>query len=410
MTEKRNITKEDVLLKARLLSEGVRLEAKETLQWGKATQDEVSGVPTIVFDDCDVVSKIRVNPRSCLEVLFEGNDVTILDMGEVLGTATLRERAPWRDIAMSDGATVNNAIAYDGGFVAMIVVANRCHTYDSGKGCKFCGFAHTFAQTGPVLSAEDTIRIGRRQIDALAIAIQNGWRGTVLLVGGATAPERRGKWTTDLFEAHMEYLHKSVDNDVLSQLQIASDVYPPDDLEDLYKWKRFGINSCQFDSQVMDPAYFRAICPGRGDQKRWHEVQEAAAEVFGRGRGSSSLLVTGIEPMARMMEGIEERVSKGVYIQPTTFAPFPNSPMAGMNPPSAEWYVEAAERIVDIYFRYADTFDVDLTEDDRWGYTRRGNSYESIADDEKSRRLQEMGKLPPGLPKQDGIEMPKTSL
>ena len=74
--------------------------------------------------------------------------------------------------------------------------------------------------------------------------------------------------------------------------------------------------------------------------------------------------------------------------------------------PSLEWSQEANEKIVDIYLKYADTFDVDLTEDDRWGYTRRGYSwYASLYKDELIRRLQEMGKLPPGLPKQDGIEL-----
>ena len=77
-----------------------------------------------------------------------------------------------------------------------------------------------------------------------------------------------------------------------------------------------------------------------------------------------------------------------------------------MMPPSASWYVEASEKIADIYLRYADTFDVDLTEDTRFGPTRKGrSSFASIVDDEWPRRLQEMGKLGPGLPKQDGIEL-----
>ena len=144
----------------------------------------------------------------------------------------------------------------------------------------------------------------------------------------------------------------------------------------------------------------------QGGKQRWHDAQDAAAEVFGRGRGSSSLIVTGLEPMSLLLEGVEERLSKGVYMQPTMFQPYPGSPMEGMRPPSAEWFVEANEKIVDLYFKYGDTFDVPLTEDDRWGYTRRGNSYAvTAADDEMSRRLQEMGKLPPGLPKQDGMEL-----
>jgi biotin synthase-related radical SAM superfamily protein len=203
----------------------------------------------------------------------------------------------------------------------------------------------------------------------------------------------------------MERFHASVDADVLSELQIAPQVYPPSDLGELHKWKRFGINSTEFDIQVMDPAYFKAICPGRGEQQHWLEAQEAAAEIFGRGRGAVSNLICGLEPMAGMLEGVEERISKGVYSHPQIFYSIQGSDMTGMRAPTAEWYVEAFEKIADIYLRYADTTDVDLTEDDRWGYTRRGQStFWTPFKDEFSRRLQEMGKLPPGLPYQYGIE------
>ncbi len=76
--------------------------------------------------------------------------------------------------------------------------------------------------------------------------------------------------------------------------------------------------------------------------------------------------------------------------------------MAGMGSTSVEWIREAHEKIVDIYFKYADTFDIDLTEDDRWGYTRRTRSLWPY-DDDRIRRLQQMGKLTAGLPSQYGI-------
>ena len=41
--------------------------------------------------------------------------------------------------------------------------------------------------------------------------------------------------------------------------------------------------------------------------------------------------------------------------------------MEGMRPASVEWYVEAFEKVADIHLKYADTMDVDLTEDDRRG-------------------------------------------
>ena len=204
----------------------------------------------------------------------------------------------------------------------------------------------------------------------------------------------------------MERIRRDVDDATLSEIQMATDVYPPQDLKELEKWKSFGINATEFDNQVMNPRYFKAICPGRGSQQHWFEAQEAAVEIFGRGRGSITNVVAGCEPMAGMIEGIEERMSRGVYTVPMTFGGSPGSPMEGMRSPGAEWYVEAAEKTVDIYFKYADTLDIDLSEDDRWGYTRRGQSwYSAPSDDEKSRRLQEMGKLPPGLPRQDGVDV-----
>jgi bacteriochlorophyllide c C-7(1)-hydroxylase len=349
-----------------------------------------------------VVVGLGENLRSRLEVVIEGFDVTLSEAGEVLATGTLQKRAPWRDKLMGDGTPVNNSISYDGALIATITISTGCFAHASGKGCKYCGFGPMFEQGGPVKSFSETLQMAERQIEALSIAIENGWRGAILLVGGAAPPERRGQWTTDLFEAVMARFQASVDGDILSQLQIAADVYPPEDLGELHKWKSFGINSAQFETEILDPAYFKAICPGRGEQERWFEAQEAAVELFGRGRGCSSLFVSGIEPMAGMLEGVEERVSKGVYVMPTQFVSYPGSPMEGMRPPAAEWFIEANEKIVDIYFKYADTFDVDLTEDDRWGYTRRGQSY-TVSFDEKNRRLQEMGKMPPGLPKQDGM-------
>ncbi len=59
--------------------------------------------------------------------------------------------------------------------------------------------------------------------------------------------------------------------------------------------------------------------------------------------------------------------------------------------------------MADIYFRYADSLDVNLLTDDRPGFTRMGRSfYMILVGDEMTRRLQEMGRFPAGLPKQDG--------
>jgi len=61
--------------------------------------------------------------------------------------------------------------------------------------------------------------------------------------------------------------------------------------------------------------------------------------VFGSDGGSIGNVVGGLEPMAGMLEGIDERVSKGVRVPPSIFYPIPGTPLEGWQPPTAEWYL-----------------------------------------------------------------------
>lgn len=395
MAEKRNITKEDIFLKARIISEGVRFEVKKPPETGRAFRP-------MVMDGCEIVCLLRPSRYSRLEAAIDGEDVAISDMGEVLCTGTLEERRSWLDEPMSDGRPVGSVFS---GSVSIInVVLNfRCYNYDSGKGCKYCGlFANPVSIAASPRVAHE---ITARQVETAVIAAQNGWRGTVSITYGTPKPSQRGEMLGRL-ERVMTQFRQSLDDDILSQLHMAPNMYPPDDFAEMYKWKDFGVNAAEFDLEVMDPAYFKAICPGKSEaysHEHWKEAQEAAAEIFGRGRGSFQSLVTGIEPMSSLVEGVEERISKGVYSAPLSMVPMPGAPYEAFSLPSAEWFVEANEKMADSYFRYADTCDVNLLDDDRPGFTRVGLSYSHIlVRDEMMRRLQETGKRPPGLPRQDG--------
>ncbi len=406
MTEKRNISKQDVLLRTRLDTEGARyLKVEGSLPKDPSIIATLMTNRRIALDGCGAVIpffRIRPNPRSRLEISIEGDDVTISEMGQVQATAKLLPEAGWRSQLVSNGAPAGSAAACTDDVQCNVIISRGCVTAGSGKRCRFCTLGPMLESTQPLTSFDETLKAAEPAIEATVIAVQSGWRGILNLSGGAQPMDRRDQWTTDMVEAVMARFHEAVDADILAELQVEVQLYPAKDLSQMEKWKSFGINSAEYDNQVLDPAYFKAICHGRGDQQHWFEAQEAAAEIFGRGRGSVSNLVTGLEPMAGMLEGIEERISKGVYILPLIW--IPGADLEGMRAPSAEWYVEAFEKIADIYLRYADTLDVDLTEDDRWGYTRRGQSNWSPFLDEWSRRLQEMGKLPPGLPSQYGIE------
>jgi len=399
--EKRNITKEDILLKARILSEGVRIKVKKQPERGTRP------LPPLVLDGCDLVCLLMPNKYSRLEVLIDGDDVTISEMENVLDTGKLEVYRPWRDELMKNGWSTERVFSSSGSSASIInIVMNfHCYNYDSGQGCKYCGlFASPLIKD---FSASFSRQLTELQVEMAIIAAQNGWRGTLSITGGALPPSQRGQMFERLVRV-MNQLRESLDEEVLSQLHVAPNVYPPEDLEELYKWKELGVNAAEFDLEVMDPAYFKAICPGKSkscSHEQLKEAQEAAVEVFGRGRGSFQSLVTGIEPMTSLVEGVEERISKGIYSAPLVIAPTPGSPYAKFRPPTAEWFMEANEKMTDSYFRYADTLDVNLLTDNRPGFTHVGLSYPLILlRDEIVRRLQEQGKFPPGLPSQDFIE------
>jgi len=403
MAEKRNITKADIHLEARLLSEGVRIEMKTPPK----TPPAFPG--TIVLDGCEITTLIRPHDYSRLEAVIDDDQVTISDMGEVLGTATFEKRPDWFDLPLSNGKPAWTALLGMTPDLIAVITNNLCYNQASGGGCRYCGL---FQPMDPVESgdwgsaANDRLRSrGKLAAEAIKMAVNDGWRAKIDFSGGVLPPKKRGE-LTERFEILMEPLHKALDADVLATLQISANCYAPDDFAEMYKWKDFGLNCVQFDLEVLDPAYFAAVCPSKHAAhplEYWKEAQEAAVEIFGRWRGVATSIVMGIEPMTSLVEGVEERLSKGVLSTPLVFQPFPGSTYERFRTPTADWIVEANEKMAESHFRLEHTLDAPLLDDDRPGYTKTGRSYNILMlTDEIWRRGQEMGKLPPGLPRQGG--------
>jgi len=370
MTEKRNITKEDIYLKARLNAEGVRYRVEGS---GKKR-----GGGGFILDGCELPVMVFPNPFSRLELIYEDSMVTITDMGKTIGTGKVAGSGiPFISIPLSYG----------------------CHNRAMGLPCRYCNKNWGKAGVEPI--TPEVREQAVRMVDRAVSIIQQGWRGPVIFSQGVLPPDQRQE-IDGLLENAMSRFRASLDKDVFRDLQFAPNVYPPDDFDDMLRWKEMGFNSVLFDLEVMDTAYWNAICPGKATtytHAYWKEAQEAAAEIFGRGRGSVSSTVVGVEPMDSLVEGIEERISKGVYTIGYMFYPAPGSAYEGFRPPTAPWFVKATEKIIDAYMKHADTQDVSLLDDERPGYTQRGRSLGNIIiEDEMTRRLQEMGKLPPGLP------------
>jgi len=405
MAGKRSITKEDIFLKARLLSEGVQVVVREA-------PEIPSNRSIIVLDGCGILSILRSNPYSRLEAIVEGNSVTISDSGKNLGTATFEERPSWYDVPLANGQPAFTAVP---GLITdvMPVMQNYlCYNQASGQACRYCGaFRPGPWVHNPESEAADWAGISHGMLsqraelaaEAIKIATDHGWRGQIVFAGGVLPPSRRQELTERL-RIVMGPLQERVDGGTLSSMQIAVNCYPPDDFSEFEKWQDIGINATSIDLEVMGPAYFPAICPGKHAAhplEYWKEAQVASAEVFGPWRGSGGSVVMGVEPMASLVEGTEERFSKGILVTPLNFQPTPGSAYEQFRPPTADWIVKATEEMADSVLRHKGKMDAPLFADARPGYTRTGRSYFiMLLYDEVWRRGQEMGKLPIGLPRQ----------
>lgn len=413
--QKRNITKEDILLKARILSEGVRI-TEEAKAAGAASPAECvleesyfeMGRP-IVLDGCDLVVATRSDPRSRLQMHCDGADVSIVDGGEVLATGQVQQRLQWWDAVLSDATPIEMALPGMQVSVINIVFYYSCYNWNNNNGCRYCGlFASPLAQQMADLPDSTLVEFAMRQAEGLKVATDNGWRGTVFVAGGALPPKLPRDKVLQKIETVLKPIRDTLDSSVLSELNMVFNHYPPDDFKEMETWKDLGIDATAFDLEVMDPAFFAAICPGKQAAypiEYWKEAQIASTEIFGPGRGTTTSVILGMEPMETLLAGVEECVSNGVFSIPFVFIPTPGSAYESFMPPKAEWLVEATERIVDLLVQHADKLGTDPMADARAGMTRTGLSFHAmLLGDEITRRAQEKGVFPAGLPRQDCVE------
>ncbi len=381
------ITKNDIFIKARILSEGVRFETKEPLSQSHAFD-------TIELDRSGLPVQCMMNPYSRLRVVFEGDRASIFDEAVLLETAHLSKRPAWRSQKLSNGQAIDNFLTYFTVNLMNVVIHYYCDNCHRGEGCHYCGF-YVHNPTDMEHMSQETFReLAASNAEIIKIATDAGWRGTIALNGGAFAND---KWhtLTDRLATFITPIRKAVSAEVFSQLHVVANVYPPEDLSEMLTWKDLGFHGTQFDLEVCDSRYFAAICPGKirfRTHESWREAQIASRDIFGPGRGTISFVLMGLEPMESLLEGLEERLSRGIAPLPLTRVQLTGSKMERFPPPEADWLVEASEKAADLYIRYADKTDGALVTDMRPGLTQAGSPWNlALVNDEIMRRQQKTG-------------------
>lgn len=388
--EKKMVTKEDIFIKARMISEGVRAQVSEEISpelhkaaIGEKNLNEVI-IPeeldfsnperiielfaevnktdtssdfrqVIIFNGSGLRAPIYLNNHSRMELLIHNNKASIVEDGDILVDGTFPKRFEWLDNKLSNGLPVSTLLPSMSTSIINVVFSLSCINYNTNRGCRYCNlFSNPISKKISMLPIE-TLKIwAKYQGEAVKMAVDNDWRGSIAISGGALAPAQRGEYLERLGIV-LSTLKGAVGDDIFSKMAKVYNHYPPDDFSDMHKWKKMGITSTSFDLEVMDDAYFAAICPGKAAHRPlsyYKKAQEYSVEVFGPISGTIGCVVMGIEPMSTLVEGFDERISKGILPLPLVFHSTPGSAYEGFRPPTAEWIIEASEKMADSFMKH----------------------------------------------------------
>jgi hypothetical protein len=275
---------------------------------------------------------------------MEGDKIVVMDGDDVLVTGYDRHRsvAP-RMLSTVPAATTCRPCRE----ILNLVFYLSCSNYNTGRAVLQPVHNPSQMVDGVRCAAESGRALGGPSRSRSTMA------GTGIAVsGGCRMPCAR---TTTYLRICLDAVREVVGEERFRELDIVYNHYPPERFDDMEEWRALGVKRTTIDTEVVGADYFSIICPGKAAFRPldfWKQAQEASVDVFGAFFNTTGNIILGLEPMDCLIEGIEERLSKGVMPRPVIFCSAPNSEFWGFRPPTADWILEATDRMADLYMKY----------------------------------------------------------
>jgi len=162
------VSERDVFIKARMLSEGVRVADSDLANL--AAPGTLFGIRPFRFESGTQVAIVS-NDTSRLGIAVDEEHATVLDVDEPLGTGTFLERPAWLNEPLSNGQPVSSVLPNVSARVINIQLHNVCYNWGWGRVCSYCNL---FAQASGEVSAEARVALARLRAEAVRIATDHG--------------------------------------------------------------------------------------------------------------------------------------------------------------------------------------------------------------------------------------------
>ncbi|MDR1662497.1 MAG: hypothetical protein LBR95_08780 [Azoarcus sp.] len=295
----------------------------------------VTKLPQSFRDPSGYSFNVVYDPESHFNIRGEDGRYFLNDGKKRLFEVFFQRKPKWYDQRAADGTAMSRIAQYVGRSKITITYSNECSLQDKGLDCLFCNINATKAAFADLEGLG--IKTPRQIAETVKAAYEEAYRR--LTVTGGFIPERREvEYYIDVAEAIQEATG-------LENFGGTACIGAPLDLDVIDKYKEAGYECIATNMEIWDANIFKTICPGKdqicGGRQNWVNALRHEVEVFGKGY-VRSYFVSGIEPKAATLEGIQYLIESGVVAIPLQWNPNPGSALEGHRAPTTEWYHDLA--------------------------------------------------------------------
>lgn len=307
--------KEDLIkIKSELICSGIKInEISEKIydieHKTKIKRTSNMGLQLLLSDDIIVsVPYNKTNPFNSKYYLYEKDNKIYLTNDEL--TIEVKPHplsSPnWYDYKLKNGKNISEYIQMEGKNVLICSVTTSCCYFAKYEQCAFC------ALNGK-LSSNEPDRI-ESIIEALKIILkEDSSVKSINLTGGNLYTEDKG---ANQYFGILKEIRK------ISNVPVAVEISPPDDLNILYKLHDAGATAIEMNVEIWDEKIRNMMMPGKSKIKREYYIEawKKAVEIFGEGNVGSGIII-GLENPFSSLEGIKAMVDAGCLPSILPFKP-----------------------------------------------------------------------------------------
>lgn len=263
------------------------------------------------------------NRHSPYHLLREGDEWYIARDGHIVISATPISMPQWYGKTTSRNTPMTDVFLFEG-YHYFHIAYEGCDLFLTGKQCKFCSTGRKWHRIDP-----------RDVGEVVEAAYLENPEGHVCLGGGT-------RWAKDKGSRYFTRCVSEIRKRVPS-IPIWIEMVPPDKDEDIQLMIDAGATSFSFNIEVWDDEIRSQVCPGKSTicKERYLEALRYVNTALGPNK-SGSILIVGLEPMGRTIEGIKALIEAGVKPSVAPFKPWDGAVFQSRAPASPEEVIEVS--------------------------------------------------------------------